>query len=183
MFKKIVWFFIFQAAILPGGVWNLGSGLEVPGSAAGAGELKSEQTTNLGVPKPGADPILRERVQSTLASSSLLFVENVGQFDTEARYQVRLSGGSLWVTGTALWLTLRKDQAADSPASPDMARGGLNIKLSFEGGNPNPGLIPLKQLDSVISYFVGNAPDRWRSSVPVYSGIRMENLLRGVPGD
>ncbi|MGC9399936.1 MAG: hypothetical protein ACP5HM_12470 [Anaerolineae bacterium] len=37
---------------------------------------------------------------------SLLFVENVGQFDARARFQVRGGPATLWLAEDALWVTV-----------------------------------------------------------------------------
>ncbi len=74
---------------------------------------------------------------------SLLFVENVGQFDARARFQVRGGPGTLWLTEDALWLTLVDTSRIESNDHPhEQSRTepyqAVNLKLSFPGANPRP---------------------------------------------
>jgi hypothetical protein len=140
--------------------------------AHAASELGSE-------PAPGPSP------------SAVLFIENVGQFDPGARFQVRGAAGSgLWLSGDALWLTLLEADPApaqepgtpgweEASAQPPPSRA-VNVRLSFVGANPNPDLVPFGRLEAKVSYFLGNDPGRWRAAVPVWSGVRYVDLYPGV---
>ena len=59
-------------------------------------------------------------------------------------------------------------------------RKATNIKLSFVGANPHPRLEPFDRLDTVVSYFIGNEPEKWRPDVPVWGGVRYVDLYPGV---
>lgn len=45
-------------------------------------------------------------LNAALESAPLMFTQNVGQFDEAARFQVRGTQGSLWLTEDALWITV-----------------------------------------------------------------------------
>ena len=62
----------------------------------------------------------------------------------------------------------------------DVQRKAANIKLSFVGANPHPRIEPFDRLDTVVSYFIGNDPDKWRPDVPVWGGVRYVDLYPGV---
>jgi hypothetical protein len=121
-----------------------------------------------------------------------MFIENVGQFDTRARFQVRGGGGALWLAEDALWLTLLElPQTEERPdlrglrdlrglPSDDQLHRGVNIKLSFVGANPHPRLEPFRRLDTHMSYFLGNDPARWHADVPVWGGVRYRDLYPGI---
>lgn len=150
---------------------------------------------------PGPD---NQAVEATPAhrdgfkSSPMMFIENVGQWDDGARFQV-LGGpaGTMWLAEDAIWITLVEPGTheeseigvtATDPAqtlSPDgwedtTPRRGANIKLSFVGVNPHPRIETLDRLDTVVSYFYGNAPDKWQPNVPVWGGVRYVDLYPGV---
>ena len=122
----------------------------------------------------------------------LMFIENVGQFDEGARFQVRgAAGHTVWLAEDAIWLTvLEPAERADSrqPFDPERLdlqalnepRRGANIKLSFVGANPNPVLEPFEPLDTVVSYFIGNDPEQWRPDVPVWGGVRYVDLYPSI---
>jgi hypothetical protein len=109
----------------------------------------------LGVPAALATP-LSHNLQTPAASEGLLFVENVGQFDARARFQVR-GDTNLFLADDALWLTVfepdKAGEAANEPlprtrtAAPS-SRRGVNLKLSFTGANAHPHLEPFGRLDT-----------------------------------
>lgn len=130
---------------------------------------------------------------SAIKSSSVMFIENMGQFDEGARFQVRGGDGMLWLAEDALWVTrLERPQTESSvkPLAPtpdrlqftkqDQARKGVNLKLSFVSANPNPTLEPFDRLDTHVSYFIGNDSGKWRTDVPVWSGVRYKDLYPGI---
>jgi tripartite motif-containing protein 71 len=128
-----------------------------------------------------------------LTSSSVMFIENAGQWDDGARFQVRGDNSTVWLTDTAVWLTMLDPRNVEQPqAEPlptpqpfglsytETTRRGNNIKVSFVGANPHPRLEPLGRLDTHVSYFVGNDPNGWHSDVPVWGGVRYMDLYPGV---
>ncbi len=116
------------------------------------------------------------------AAAQLLFVENVGQFDTAVRYQIWGTENLLWLTDDALWLVyLPGENAAGDglPAVPQHS-AAAGIRVQFEGANPSPRLEPIMQLETNISYYRGNDPAQWHQSVPVWGGVRYVDLYPGV---
>ncbi|GEM_PF-2444178 len=133
------------------------------------------------------------QVANTLASTDVMFIENVGQFAEGARFQVRGADRTVWLAEDGIWVTVMEPRLPDGrPASPffhqereEVAgeRGeihGVNLKLSFPGTNPHPRLEPFNRLDTVVSYFIGNDPEKWRTNVPVWGGVRYVDLYPGV---
>lgn len=108
--------------------------------------------------------------------SSVMFVENVGQFDPAVRFQVRGGGGLIWLTQNDIWLTF----ASPAGEQPIPNWQGVNIQLRFVGANPAPQIEPFSALDTRIAYFVGNDPAGWQTNVPVWSGVRYKNLYPGL---
>ncbi len=124
------------------------------------------------------------------SSAPLLFIENVGQFDARARFQVRGASETLWLAEDAIWITVVEEEEEKSgsggewePLSQSHPRSpahGVNIRLTFPGANPHPRLEPFDRLDTTVSYFTGSDPARWRSDVPVWSGVRYVDIYPGV---
>ena len=142
-------------------------------------------------------PSVEARVDETMRNSPVMFIENVGQFDTGARFQVRGGNGTLWLADDALWITIvepsavsdqRSARFAHTPESPFNRypeseienRQVVNLRLSFPNANPNPRLEPFDRLDTVVSYFIGNDPAQWRTAVPVWGGVRYVDLYPGI---
>jgi hypothetical protein len=119
-----------------------------------------------------------------------LFIENVGQFDQRALFQVWGGGQTLWITSDAIWITLVEPRKPSEPREKgglfpfreeeEKPRKAVNIRISFPGANPNARLEPFGRLDMVVSYFIGNDPAKWRVAVPVWAGVRYVNLYPGV---
>ena len=133
----------------------------------------------------------RARIAGALRSSPVMFIQNVGQFDERALFQVRGGDKIIWLTEDGIWVTVlekpprpkeplqarRWDQAAGAEEPP---RKAVNIKLSFPGANPHPRIEPFDRLDTVVSYFIGNDPAKWHVAVPVWGGVRYVDLYPGV---
>ncbi len=126
---------------------------------------------------------------ATAAIGSVLFIENAGQWPDSARFQVRSGPETLWLAQDALWLTVitPNDAAASArvPTTPALDRpvppaAGVNLRLSFAGANPAAPLEPANPLPTTISYFLGNNPDRWQPTVPVWGEVRYTGLVPGV---
>jgi hypothetical protein len=123
-------------------------------------------------------------------SSSLLFVENVGQFDEAVHFRLDGTGGTFWLTEDGLWLSVLEPAAreVDEPSGwqrpgqnrPDGERQGVNLKLTFVGANPRPRLEAFEQRPARFSYFMGNDPAGWHSGVATWGGVRYVELYPGI---
>jgi protocatechuate 3,4-dioxygenase beta subunit len=124
----------------------------------------------------------------------LMFIENVGQFGTRARFQVRGANASLFIADDALWYTFTDTAASnarnskrDLPnprttarASQPTVRRGVNLKVSFVAANPKPRIEPFNRLSTRLSYFMGKDKTKWRANVPVWGGVRYKDLYPGI---
>ena len=122
----------------------------------------------------------------------MVFIENVGQFADGARFQVRGAGPTFWLAEDALWAVVieqpRRDPVAEpgqraEPPGLEAARApgkAAAVRVTFPGANPHPYLEPFDRVETRVSYFLGNDPAKWRSDVPVWSGIRYKDLYPGV---
>lgn len=109
------------------------------------------------------------------AGGAVLFIENAGQWNAAARFQVWGGpDGSLWLAEDGLWLIVA------APGDDAESRRTAAVRVSFAGANPRPRLEPFDRSDTVISYFRGDDPDQWRPDVPVWRGVRYVNLYPGV---
>jgi len=120
----------------------------------------------------------------------LLFIENVGQFHPDARFQVRGAEATLWLAEDAVWVVKSPHPSpvasgdTPSPLPPDEGAGGqgegLALRLTFPGANPHPRLEPFHRLATVFNYYLGDDPDDWYTRVPVWGGVRYRDLYPGV---
>ncbi|RPH75891.1 hypothetical protein EHM76_00620, partial [bacterium] len=130
----------------------------------------------------------------------LLFVENVGQFDPNVKYQMMSGGNIVRFTKDSVWFTLFEPKeeekefqfqatATPTPVPPSDSqtnndnphiKKGVHIKLEFAGSNPDPMVEGFGPSNTVISYFLGDNPEKWKSNVPVWEGIRYKNIYPGT---
>uniref|UniRef100_UPI003BF97DD5 galactose-binding domain-containing protein n=1 Tax=Candidatus Amarolinea aalborgensis TaxID=2249329 RepID=UPI003BF97DD5 len=134
--------------------------------------------------------------ENGIERSAVEFIENVGQFDEGARFEMWGGDKTIWLAEDAIWITLNAQSLTatalllgDSPPAPqafadknaEQASGrGVNLKLSFPGSNPHPRLEPFNRLETQISYFIGSDRTEWRANVPVWGGVRYVDLYPGV---
>ncbi len=125
-----------------------------------------------------------------------MFIENVGQFATGARFQVRGGDRTIWLAQDGLWVTLlgrpatgerpararRDPRSARDPREVTQAkpRRAVHLKVSFPGANPHPRIEPFDRLETRVSYFVGADRAEWRADVPVWRGVRYVDLYPGL---
>jgi len=143
--------------------------------------------------KPAEADSTQAKVAKALHPSPVMFIQNVGQFDERALFQVRGADRTIWLAEDALWVTVVETPphppGPPSPLRLGEGKGGtggrgevrsLNLRLSFPGSNPHPRIEPFNRLDTVVSYFIDNDPAKWRSDVLVWGGVRYMDLYPGV---
>lgn len=127
-----------------------------------------------------------------LAKGVPMFVENTGQWNASARFQMWGGPGTVWLSENAIWITLveglteqpaprqsrRRTSEQESTEAAELA--GVSLRLSFQGANSSPRLEPFGRLKTAVSYFSGANPNVWRADVPVWTGIRYVDLYPDV---
>ncbi|PWH19227.1 MAG: hypothetical protein DDG58_05175, partial [Ardenticatenia bacterium] len=135
-------------------------------------------------------------VAAAYGNVPLLFIENRGQVNEAVRYYLPGGDRTIYLTDSAIWVTLREAPPATAGQRervPRLAGGwggeegaatsagrAVTLKISFPGANPDARLEPLEALETRVSYFIGNDPAKWRTDVPVWSGVRYVNLYPGI---
>ncbi|MBN1221087.1 MAG: SBBP repeat-containing protein [Anaerolineae bacterium] len=124
------------------------------------------------------------------SDSSLVFIENVGQFENSIRFQTFGSATIFSLAHDALWFTVVENSAggeADRPGVQSMEtasgrepRPGINLKMSFPGANPHPPVEPFNRLPTHVSYFHGSNLTGRHTDVPVWGGVRYMDLYPGI---
>lgn len=146
------------------------------------------------LPVTNAEPLPQISVPPSETVGRLQFVENVGQFDDPVRFLVRGTPGNIHFTDDAVWFTFWTERNEDfvrclypsfvaddlASCSEETEREGVVLKWSFEGANPNPNIVAFAPQDINLSYFLGNNPEHWAANVPVYGGIRYEDVYPGI---
>lgn len=132
-----------------------------------------------------------------LYSGSVMFIQNVGQFDERALFQVWGGDKTIWLAKDSIWVTVleqgsqgaeerggveagRPDTPLHLRASAPLPARGVAIKLSFPGANPQPRIEPFGRLETSVNYFIGNDPEKWHTNVPVWAGVRYKDLYPAI---
>ncbi|MCW5860845.1 MAG: SBBP repeat-containing protein, partial [Caldilineales bacterium] len=102
--------------------------------------------------------------------SSLVFVENVGQYSAPARFRLLGGAGDVWLAEDAIWLT---QTAGDEGA-------GIHLKITFPGSRPRSQLQPFDRLATRVSFFRGADPAGWQAGAPAWGGVRYRDLYPGL---
>lgn len=120
---------------------------------------------------------------SAAQSAGVSFVENVGQFNPEVRFQARAGDLTVFAGSDHLWLTWR---IGDSGLDPRDATVGfstvrtVNLRLTFPGCSSDPLVKGEDSIPTRLSYFVGTEATQWQGSVPVWQQVRYQGLCSGV---
>jgi hypothetical protein len=136
----------------------------------------------------------RTRAAEAPHDGPVMFIQNVGQFDERARFQVRGTDRTVWLTENSIWVTVLgpvQDEAeglrhkeALSPSLPRSVspspRQAVHLELTFTGANPHLRLEPFNFLDTCVSYLIGSDPEHWRPNVPVWGGVRYTDIYPGI---
>jgi hypothetical protein len=100
----------------------------------------------------------------------LAFVENDGQWPTQARFVARRGGMQARLEEQGLLLQVE---------SPDSSAGVL-VKLGFEGASADSRLEGEGPLPGLYHFFFGRDPAGWRTQVPSFSSVRYRGLYEGL---
>jgi hypothetical protein len=167
-----------------------------PGREASVSSVQAEP--ELSFVQPAAQRADEETASmGALETAPAMFIENVGQFDERARFQVHGGDRTIWLAEDAIWVTIlepteRPTGEARLTQGPDIgteaervvveekARHGVAIRLSFVGSNSEPELQAYRPQMTTVSYFIGDEPDKWRPDVPVWGGVRYVDLYPGL---
>lgn len=106
--------------------------------------------------------------------SSSAFIENLGQWDAQARFLARTPGVDVWVTESGVVYNFLPGNAKSAKN-----QGGHVVSMEFVDGSPSPVKGDLL-LEGRFNYFLGNDPSRWASNVPRFAEARSERIYDGV---
>ncbi len=106
---------------------------------------------------------------------TVIAIENVGQFDPQARFVLRgVHGGQIWIAHDgSLWFDAAR--ATDSGA---WERQAARLRIGDPAGGVD--IIGEGRLPTRVNYFIGNDPTQWRTEVPVYAQVRLRGLTAGA---
>jgi len=105
---------------------------------------------------------------------SIRFEPNLGQADDQVNFTAR---------GPGYTLSLTQQGAAFSFEQPESHAGAesfSSLTVNFVGVNAVPRLAAKDQLTTTSSYFLGADPKKWRTGIPNYARVTIENVYPGI---
>jgi hypothetical protein len=114
------------------------------------------------IPKAHSEPI---HTLANMATLPLAFIPNQGQFAPDVEMQVQGRGGTLSFFQDEVLFRLDSD---------------TEVWLEWEGATTPTSLRGIDRLPGVANVIRGNDATRWQSNIPMYGGVRYENLYPGI---
>ncbi len=147
------------------------------------------------LPAQAGDQVLNKtEIMAKAAAITIPFVKNVGQFQNEVTYAADLFAGRFFLTNKELVYTLHKP-GENVHIQPGKRGQGTDIKKRSASGK---GLVFKEffvdqkgakidftsagegQTETIVSYFKGGDPSRWRNGVASYQGVSLGRVYPNV---
>jgi hypothetical protein len=131
-----------------------------------------------------------------------VFIENQGQFDSRAKFQVRGHGGTLWLTDKGIVFDSIREKVKTSAKAATESRGrsagsmsrsrlSLGESLShkfqrlvfaedFVGANRTPTIEAKNPQPGIYNYLMSNDRSKWRTHVKGYREVLYRNVWQGI---
>jgi len=118
---------------------------------------------------------------AVLEQLPLSFVENRGQWNVPSRFVAKRGGINAHLGADAItYQIVRRERSALAVGEEEGRLRGVNLRLVFEGSNPEVRIKGQTELPGRFHYFLGSDPSTWRTEVASYQGVTYEDLYDGV---
>lgn len=107
-----------------------------------------------------------------LSRLPLVLVENLGQWETKAKFVAQKGNFAVQFEKDAFTLKMEKQDK-------DRVKG-VAVRMAFEGASEKASLEGEGKQEGRYSYFLGNDRTKWKSDVPGYSSALYKGLYEGV---
>jgi len=146
-----------------------------------------------------------QAVTEKLSAQSPVFIENRGQFDSRARFQVKGNGPTAWLTDDGIVFDLSRpakqpekpgvigagDSSTAKPQPTALAHKGavvpdavpfdhVVVTQKLVGANPHPVMEGRNPLPGLYNYFIGTDPNNWRTHVQAFSEVVYKGVWNGI---
>jgi hypothetical protein len=106
--------------------------------------------------------------------SPISFEPNQGQADDAVKFMARGPGYTLYLTHEGVRFSFERSES--HPGSESHA----SLAVKFVGANVMPQLAAKDELPTRSSYFLGSDPKKWRTGIPNYARVMIENVYPGT---
>ncbi len=112
------------------------------------------------------------------------FIRNDGQIDSEVRFYLKGSRGTVYLTGREVvfdFLSRMADGGEDQPepGAEEPSPTRLVFRMRFLGPSVQTTVEGNSELPGKVNYFVG-ARENWRSGIPTFGEVVYRNLYSGI---
>ncbi len=118
-----------------------------------------------------------------------VFIENLGQWDNQARFMANIGGGQLYIEPQAWYFIFENQQ--DNAVLFKHPRTftddfktytvrGHSVKVQFAGAGEDVKLDGQKARSTYYNYFLGSDSNTWKSHVPLFEQVTMHHIYQGV---
>ncbi|KAF0234049.1 MAG: hypothetical protein FD167_4667, partial [bacterium] len=110
----------------------------------------------------------------TYEKTPLNFEENTGQTDSQVKYLSRGNGYNLFLTANKATLSLKKTKKRLLNKEENNAI--MAVEMAILGAKPNANVVGEEEAPGKSSYFIGNDPSKWKTSVANYTKVRYQGI-------
>jgi hypothetical protein len=144
-------------------------------------------TNNVGQPK-----IKSNASVTTLGAVGGGFVENKGQWDSHARFQLSGRGKTLWLSDTGIVFDNLRPKPDSRPANPIPPAPGVKalptigkfdhlvFSENFVGIHLDTAILPSDAQPGAYNFLFGNDPTKWRTNAHAYGSVIYHDVWDGV---
>ena len=113
-------------------------------------------------------------------ASPFVFIKNQGQWAENVLYKTSIPAGQLWVTKTGLVYQLYDGQTHQK-LSENAARKAFSTQIVSLDFKNQVNFSKRKSVaEQYFNFMLGNYPENWKSNVPAFSEIYLENVFDGI---
>jgi len=121
--------------------------------------------------------------------STSYFIENQGQWPEQVIAVARLKGVDAWITSNGVTYDFYQIQSFYLPEDSltptkfkktQYQRKGHVIALEFQNASPKVSYKTSMALPTVHHYYLGNNPQKWKTYIPLYKEILVQNIYSGI---
>ena len=113
------------------------------------------------------------------------YIENKGQWNSNIKYEVNIQGGTIFIEENSLTFNyIDSDQLnklhLESNLKPEISVDAFAYKVDLLNSNTTPNFKPFNKKEKYHNYFIGNNSNKWKSKVPIYSEVIVEEVYNKI---
>jgi uncharacterized repeat protein (TIGR01451 family) len=117
------------------------------------------------------------------------FQINHGQSDQQVKFIAHSSSYNLLLTPSETIMILKPSRDNDierNMQTKNLRQTAANlspaaiVRLKLSNTNENQEILGLEEQSGKVNYFIGNAPDNWRTDIPTYAKVKYRDVYPGI---